>query len=107
VASHIYDTLEEAREQQIRFGGTINTLHQFIETEEPNVNVVPYCNPLDDGIEDENYIINNNTDTSITKTVTKGKPLFVLSLSDTKPLQNGFRYIKELLMQYHNHFINS
>ena len=40
--SHIYDTLEEAREQQVRFGGTINTLQQFIETEEPNINNIPF-----------------------------------------------------------------
>ena len=42
VMSHIYDTLEEAREQQVRFGGTINTLQQFMETEKPNINNIPF-----------------------------------------------------------------
>ena len=39
--------------------------------------------------------------------MTNGEPLFVLNLTDTKPLKNGFRYVKELLMQHHNEFINT
>ena len=34
-----------------------------------------------------------------------GKEYTILTVSDTKPLANDFRYIKELLMQNHNFFV--
>ena len=34
-------------------------------------------------------------------------PDFVLFLKAEKQLRNGFRYIKELLMQYHNFYLNT
>ena len=100
VMSFIFDSIDEATYQQSKFGGTIHTLQQFTDVEDATP---PTRHVLDWDIEeDPNYSTHN---TQIT--TTKGDPLYVLNLSDTKPLQNGFRYIKELLMQHHNHLINS
>ncbi|MFM7981909.1 MAG: hypothetical protein ACKPKO_21575, partial [Candidatus Fonsibacter sp.] len=37
--------------------------------------------------------------------VPTGKSLFILNLSAEASLTNGFRYIKELLMQHHNFYL--
>ena len=37
---------------------------------------------------------------------TKGRSLFILNLSAEPSLAKGFRYIKELLMQHHNFYLN-
>ncbi len=39
--------------------------------------------------------------------VPTGKSLFILNLYAEASLTNGFRYIKELLMQHHNFYLNS
>ena len=39
--------------------------------------------------------------------VPTGRSLFILNLSAEASLTNGFRYIKELLMQHHNFYLNS
>ena len=39
--------------------------------------------------------------------VPTGRSLFILNLSAEASLTNGFRYIKELLMQRHNFYLNS
>jgi hypothetical protein len=39
--------------------------------------------------------------------VATGRSLFILNLSAEASLTNGFRYIKELLMQHHNFYLNS
>ena len=43
----------------------------------------------------------------ITKTTFKkeGNPYYVLNVSKQTTLQNGFRYIKELVLQHHNYKI--
>jgi len=63
-------------------------------------------NPVDWGIEDDDdeEPSARHIHTELTK---KGQPLYILSLSDSKTLRNGFRYIKELLLQQFNHFLNS
>ena len=38
--------------------------------------------------------------------VPTGKCLFILNLSAECSLSNGFRYIKELLLQHHNFYMN-
>ena len=44
----------------------------------------------------------DTTCTSCFKFEQVGSPVFVLVLKAEKPLKNGFRYIKELLLQSHN-----
>ena len=39
--------------------------------------------------------------------VATGRSLFILNLSAEASLTNGLRYIKELLVQYHNFYLNS
>jgi hypothetical protein len=41
----------------------------------------------------------------ITKTTFKkeGNPYYILNVSKQTTLQNGFRYIKELVLQHHNY----
>ena len=39
--------------------------------------------------------------------VPTGRSLFILNLYAEASLTNGFRYIKELLMQHHNFYLNS
>ena len=37
------------------------------------------------------------------KLLKEGKAYYILNISDKATLNNGFRYIKELLLQYHNY----
>ncbi|MFM7981977.1 MAG: hypothetical protein ACKPKO_21930, partial [Candidatus Fonsibacter sp.] len=39
--------------------------------------------------------------------VVKGRGIFILNLYAEAYLTNGFRYIKKLLMQYHNSYLNT
>jgi hypothetical protein len=39
--------------------------------------------------------------------VKTGKTLYILNIGDRTNLLNGYRYIKELLMQYHNFYFNN
>ncbi|MFM7978329.1 MAG: hypothetical protein ACKPKO_03355, partial [Candidatus Fonsibacter sp.] len=49
-----------------------------------------------------------DADLRYTSTTTPtGKSLFVLNLSAEASLTKGFRYIKELLMQHHNFYLNN
>ena len=52
---------------------------------------------LDDGLEGE------TTRTSCYKFEEVGEPYFVLVLKADKQLKNGFRFVKELLLQARNH----
>ena len=52
------------------------------------------------GVEDAPMIYTNEL-------VETGRNLFILNLSAEASLTNGFRYIKELLMQRHNFYLNS
>ena len=36
-----------------------------------------------------------------------GRKIYILTISATASLTNGFRYIKELLMQHHNFYLKS
>ena len=49
-------------------------------------------------------MINDDDDEDVTNFVEKdvGKQYYILNISDQVDLNNGFRYIKELLLQHHN-----
>ncbi|MFM7988001.1 MAG: hypothetical protein ACKPKO_52675, partial [Candidatus Fonsibacter sp.] len=75
-------------------GGTITFIKQYEERSEWKTE-----SPIDRGVAD--------SDLRYTSTTTPtGKSLFVLNLSAEASLTNGFRYIKELLMQHHNFYLN-
>ena len=105
VCSNIYDSLEEATLYQSKLGGVIHTLQQYTE-EECNDNLWPdWMRELDNNLTDEQFEEQKQMNISKIKYIEKGKPLYVLNLTAKKLLVNGFRYIKELLMQHHNFFI--
>ena len=54
--------------------------------------------PLDPPEEDEAWY---STESHVFEFV--GKPMYALVLKDQRHLKNGFRYIKELLLQHRNH----
>ena len=106
VCSNIYDSLEEATLYQSKLGGVVHTLQQYTE-EERNGNLRPdWMRELDNNLTDEQFEEQKQMNISKVKYIEKGKPLYVLNLTAKKLLVNGFRYIKELLMQHHNFFIN-
>jgi len=86
--SYLYDTIEEAYHYQTKHGGIVNTLQVYEETE-----IEMDRNPVDWGIEDDDdeEPSARHIHTELTK---KGHPLYILSLSDSKTLRDGFRYIK-------------
>jgi hypothetical protein len=95
--SCIFDAYGVAKYYQSIYGGTINTIIEYQEITE-EILIKQYTSPLDNGIiEDEEPRREIRVEFKPT-----GKELYVLTLCARASLNNGFRYIKELLMQYHN-----
>jgi len=107
VCSHIYDSLEEATINQSKYDGVIHTLQQYRE-EERNEYLCSeaWMREIDNHLTDEQYEQQQQMNMVKTKYVEQGNPLYVLNITAKQMLVNGFRYIKELLMQHHNLFIN-
>ena len=84
--SFIFDSYSEAKFYQIQYGGTINYTRQYEE--------VPILRSSSQGpiVVGKEF---KETDQAI----------YILNLSATGCLNNGFRYIKELLMQIHNNYL--
>ena len=92
--SKIFDTYEDAKFFQLKYGGDITFIKQYEERSEWRTE-----SPLDQGVEDAPMIYTNEM-------VATGRSLFILNLSAEASLTNGFRYVKELLMQRHNFYLN-
>ena len=88
--SFIYDTLSEARYYQSLYGGRISILKKYEDI------VEEVEDPYDFGLDEPNMI-------KTTKLVEDEKKYYILNIGDQTDLTNGFRYIKELLLQYHNY----
>jgi hypothetical protein len=93
--SKIFDAYEDAEFFQLKYGGNITFIEQYAERAEWRAESL-----LDQGIEGAPVIYTNEM-------VAAGRNLFILSLSAEASLTNGFRYIKELLVQYHNFYLNN
>ena len=106
VDSHIYDSLEEATLFQSKLGGVIHTLQQYVEEERNEYLWPDSLRELDNNLTDDQYEEQKLMNMSKIKYIEKGKSLYVLNLTAKKLLVNGFRYIKELLMQHHNFLID-
>ena len=106
VDSHIYDSLEEATLYQSKLGGVIHTLQQYEEQDCNEYLCSDWMRDLDNHLNDEEFDRQQQMNMMETKYVEKGKPLYVLNITAKRFLVNGFRYIKELLMQHHNFFTN-
>ena len=92
--SKIFDTYEDAKFFQLKYGGDITFIKQYEERSEWRAE-----SPLDEGVEGAPMIYTNEM-------VPTGRSLFILNLSAEASLTNGFRYVKELLMQRHNFYLN-
>ncbi|MFM7990247.1 MAG: hypothetical protein ACKPKO_64120, partial [Candidatus Fonsibacter sp.] len=90
-----FDTYEDAKFFQLKYGGDITFIKQYEQRSEWRT-----VTPLDQGVEGAPM-------TYACEMVPTGKSLFILNLYAEASLTNGFRYIKGLLMQHHNFYLNS
>ena len=91
--SVLFKDLREAQLYQHMYGGRINIIKQFEKEEEE----------YDDSDVDSEYS-DDEEEAPDEDTKNKGK-YYVLNVADHAVLKNGYRYIKELLLQYHNYRI--
>ena len=105
--SVVFNSTKEAKHFQVKYGGTLSIMQEYeIKEEEVHTN---YKSDLDEGVN----FTDDGDDPEDTKVVygkvfkptRTGKEYTVLTVSDTKAFRNGFRYIKEFLMQNHNYFV--
>jgi len=89
---YLFHDYEECKYYQAQYGGVIHSIQKIEDVSE-----IFERSPLglDEGIEVTGPVISY-------KFEHRGDPYFVLVLKAEKQLRNGFRYIKELLMQGHN-----
>ena len=85
--SYIFESLNEAQHYQAKYGGKISILRK------QELKIIEEKDPMD--FDFDNYI------SSITE-ADVDKKYYILNISDQVDLTNGFRYIKELLLQHHN-----
>ena len=85
--SVLFKDLREAQLYQHMYGGKVNIIKQFEKEEE-------YDDDSDSDDEEE---------APDEDTQNKGK--YFLNVADSAVLKNSYRYIKELLLQYHNYRI--
>ena len=98
--AYLFDNLSEARHYEKEYGGNVNFIRQFKEviTEEvSDLDVVVDVDENDEFVykQDESKLYRSY---SYKET---HHPLHILSFKATAKLRNGFRYIKELLLQHH------
>ena len=89
---YLFHDYEECKYYQAQYGGVIHSIQKIEDVSE-----IFERSPLglDDDIETTGPVISY-------KFVHRGSPYFILVLKAEKQLRNGFRYVKELLMQGHN-----
>ena len=98
---YLFQDKAECQHYQAILGGTMHVIQKI----EERVEVKPFFDhgldygiePLDPPSDDEAEELTSHL------FVTVGAPLYVLVRKAQQQLKNGFRYIKELLMQHHNH----
>jgi hypothetical protein len=89
---YLFHNLDECKYYQAQYGGAIHSIQKIEDVSE----VLERSNlGLDDGIEVVGPVVNF-------KFEQRGEPFFVLVIKAQKRLRNGFRFIKELLLQGHN-----
>ena len=91
--SFLFSSYSECKYYQALYGGEITVLRQYVEKE------TYYIDPLDRGIAD-------TEPSRRVEFIPTDNVLFILNISASASMTNGFRYIKELLMQYHNYYLH-
>ena len=94
-AGYLFKDLTECNHFQAQHGGVV---HQIQKIEDRCIVYDKSPRGLDDGIE-------NTKPTESWKFEQVGEPYYVLVMKAEKQMRNGFRYIKELLLQGHNHIL--
>ena len=92
--SVLFKDLREAQLYQHMYGGQINIIKQFEKEEEED----------DDDDDDSDTEYSDDEEAPEEDTKNKGN-YYVLNVADHAVSKNGYRYIKELLLQYHNYRI--
>ena len=93
--SVLFKDLREAQLYQYMYGGKINIIKQLEKEEQEE----------EEGDDDSEYSDSDDEEEAPEEdTKNKGK-YYVLNVTDNAVLKNGYRYIKELLLQYHNYRI--
>ena len=92
--SKLFDSFEEAKFYAEKFGGTINFINQY---EEHKTDTGIYS--IDRDVDDDHQAMHN------LKQVATGNTLYIMSIKAEASMSNGFRLIKELLMQHHNFYL--
>ena len=124
--SKIFDTLDETLHYQKQYGGQIFSLDHFLlEGDDPMLPQVEYDDDDDDDDDDdEQEEEQEEEEEEEEEEVKEIKPkihmktlrgtikeynvaeitskYYILNVSDSRTLTNGYRYIKEMLLQYHN-----
>ena len=91
--TYIFSSYGECKHYQSMYGGEINYIRQYEERRTENEQEQ---SPLDEGCDAE-----ATTGASFEYKET-GEVVWVLNLTNSADMTNGFRYIKELLIQHHN-----
>ena len=92
--SKLFDSFEEAKFYDEKFGGTINFINQYKEIETDTG-----IDSIDRDVDDDHQAMHN------LKQVATGNTLFIMSIQAEASMTNGFRFIKELLLQHHNFYL--
>jgi len=93
--SKLFDSFEEAKFYAERFGGTIGFINEYEEYRES-----VESHSLDKDVEDEEPAI-----AGLSKSVATGNTLYIMNVKAEVSMTNGFRLIKELLLQHHNFYL--
>ena len=98
--AYLFDNLSEARHFEKEYGGNINFIRQFKEVITEEVSDLDVVVDVDENDE----FVYKQDESKISRSVSYKEthhPLHILSFKATAKLRNGFRYIKELLLQHH------
>ena len=98
--SVIFNSLKEACHYQRKYGGRIYAVQEETEITYYDREVRVYDDAdADDAYDDEE----EEQAHTLNEERKEGEKYYILNTSDRQTLVNGYRYIKELLLQYHNY----
>jgi len=100
--STIFTNKFEAFQAQIRYGGRVERLDEGFTEIITQSNSAPVISALDKDIEEAETIGESVSYEKIFRKAPNGSTFYVHIIDNEKKLDNGFKFIKELLLQTHN-----
>jgi hypothetical protein len=100
--SFLFKDLSDLKHHQNKYGGNLNIVSEYQNQEETTVKTTSLLDVginMDDDDDNDEFAVNNISTPTL-------KELYVLNINKSATLTNGFRYIKELVLQRHNYFMN-